>query len=82
MSWGSGDNNTILIMHLLDLPTEPVSLHHIVIEFIPPRCCRELGAWEFGKRGEVEAVDETVEGVEGREYGSRGEESSVHFRVR
>lgn len=73
---------TVVIMHLLNLPTEPIPLHHIVVEFIPPRRGRESGAWVFGQRGEVEAVDEAVEGVEGCEEGGGGEERCVHFCVR
>lgn len=65
-------------MHLLDLPTEPVTLHHIVIELVPPRRGREFGAREFCERGEIEAVDETVEGVKGREDGGEREQGGVH----
>lgn len=61
---------TVLIMHLLDLPTESIPLYHIVIKLIPPRRRREFRAGEFGERGKVEAVDETVEGVDGCEDGS------------
>ena len=70
---------TILIVHLLNLPAEPIPLHHIVIEFIPPRRGRELGSWEFGEWGEVETVDEAVEGVERCEEGSGGQEGGVHL---
>lgn len=73
--------STILIMHLLNLPTEPIPLDHIVVKLIPPRRGREFGAWEFGQWGEVEAVDEAVEGVEGCEEGGEGEERCVHFCV-
>ena len=61
---------TVLIMHLLDLPTEPIPLYHIVIKLVPPRRRREFRTRKFGERGEVEAVDETVEGVDGCEDGS------------
>lgn len=73
---------TILIVHLLDLPTEPIPLHHIVIKLIPPRRGRELGAWKFGERGKVKTVDEAVEGVERREEGSSGDEGRIHLCVR
>ena len=65
-------------MHFLDLPTEPVPQHHIVVEFVPPSRGREFGAGELGEWGQVEAVDEAVEGVEHREDGGGGEESRVH----
>ena len=42
--------STVSIMHLLNLPTEPISLDDIIVEFIPPRGGRELGAWKFGER--------------------------------
>ena len=61
---------TVLIMHLLDLPTESIPLYHIVIKLVPPRRRREFRAREFGERGKVEAVDETVEGVDGCEDGT------------
>ena len=69
---------TISIMHLLDLPTESVPQHHIVVKLVPPRRGREFGAGELGEWGEVEAVDEAVEGVERCEDGSGGEESCIH----
>ena len=65
-------------MHLLDLPAEPIPQHDVVVELVPPRRGRELGAGELCERGEVEAVDEAVEGVERREDGGGGEESGVH----
>lgn len=65
-------------MHLLNLPTEPIPLHHIVIKLVPPRRGREFGAREFGEWGEVEAVDDAIEGVDGCEEGSGGEEGCVH----
>lgn len=66
-------------MHLLNLPTEPIPLDHIVIKFIPPRRGRELGAWVFCQGRKIEAVDEAVEGVEGCEEGGGAEEGGVHF---
>ena len=69
---------TVSIVHLLDLPTESVPQHHIVVKLVPPRRGREFGAGELGEWGEVEAVDEAVEGVERREDGGGGEESCVH----
>lgn len=78
---GRGDP-TILIMHLLNLPTEAIPFHHIVIKFIPSRRGCELRPWEFGQRGEIKAVDEAVEGVDGREEGGGGEEGCVHSRTR
>ena len=65
-------------MHLLDLPAESVPQHDIVVKLVPPSRGREFGAGELGERGEVEAVDEAVEGVERREDGGGGEESRVH----
>ena len=73
------DHITVLIMHLLDLPTEPVPLHHIVVELIPPRRRREFGTRELGERGEVEAIDETADDIEGHEDGHGGEENLIHF---
>ena len=70
---------TVLIMQLLNLPTEPVPLHHIVVKFIPPRRRREFGAWELGERGEVEAIDDAADDIEGCEDGYGGEENVVHF---
>ena len=69
---------TVSIVHLLDLPTESVPQHDIVVKLVPPRRGREFGAGELGERGEVEAVDEAVKGVERREDGGGGEECGVH----
>ena len=69
-------------MHLLNLPAEPIPLHDIVVELVPPRRGRELGAGELGERGEVEAVDDEAEGVEGCEdcsCGGGGKDGCVHF---
>ena len=63
-------NITVLIMHFLDLPTKPIPLYDIVVKLVPPRRRREFRAREFGEWGEVEAVDETVKGVDGCEDGS------------
>ena len=68
-------------MHLLNLPAEPIPQHDIVVKLVPPRRGRELGAGELCERGDVEAVDEAVEGVEGREEGEGGEEGGVHCFV-
>ena len=73
---------TILIVHLLDLPTEPIPLHHIVIKLIPPRRGCELGPWKFGEWGEIKTVDEAVEGVKRCEEGSGGDEGRIHLCVR
>ena len=72
------DHITVLIMHLLNLPAEPIPLHHIVVKLIPPRRPREFGAWELGERGEVEAIDEAAEDIESREDGRGGKENVVH----
>ena len=69
---------TVSIMHLLDLPAEPVPLHDVVVKLVPPSRGRESGAGELGEWGQVEAVDEAVEGVERREGGGGGEEGCVH----
>lgn len=66
-------------MHLLDLPTESIPQHDIVVKLVPPRRGRERGAGELCERGQVEAVDEAVEGVERREDGGGGQESRIHF---
>lgn len=67
-------------MHLLNLPTEPIPLHDIVVKLVPPRRGRELGTGELGERGEVEAVDDEAEGVESREdYRGDGKYGCVHF---
>lgn len=72
-------------MHLLNLPTEPVPPHDIVVELVPPRRGRELGTGELGERGDVEAVDDEGDGVEGcGDYsggGGGGEDGCVHFRI-
>ena len=73
-----GNLFTVSIVHLLDLPAESIPLHDVVVEFVPPRRGREFGAGELCEGGEVEAVDEAVEGVECREDGGGGEEGCVH----
>ena len=65
-------------MHLLDLPTESVPQHNIVVKLVPPRRGRDLGAGELCERGQVEPVDEAVEGVERREDGGGGENGRIH----
>ena len=66
-------------MHLLNLPAEPIPLHHIVVKLIPPRRRREFRARELGQRGEVKAVDDAAEDVECCGDGGGGEEDVVHF---
>lgn len=79
---GTAEDRTVLIMHLLNLPAEPIPFHHIVIKLIPSRRGCELRPREFGQWGEVEAIDEAIEGVDGREEGGGGEEGRVHLGAR
>ena len=66
-------------MHLLDLPTEPVPQHDVVVKLVPPRRGRDFGPGELCERRQVEPVNEAVEGVERREDGGGGEECRIHF---
>ena len=66
-------------MHPLDLPNKSPPLDHVVIKLVPSCRGRQFGTREFGQRGEVEAIDETINGIEAREDCNGEEDGREHF---
>lgn len=61
-------------MILGNLPRVPPRAHHVVEKLVPERQGCEARAGEFCNRGQVEAVEGTVGGVEGQADEGEGDE--------
>jgi hypothetical protein len=49
----------------LDLPNEQTTLNNVMIEFVPARDSRQLGAGELRQRMEIEAIKDTIQEIPG-----------------